>query len=63
MACPSCGCKVHYQFDGWGDDCATADDRMERCAACGHVFDIEDSADEDDEDAATPAQGSERGEG
>jgi hypothetical protein len=49
MACPKCGCKVHYTYDE-GTDCGEAsDERLERCAACRHVFDIEDSADEDDE--------------
>jgi predicted RNase H-like HicB family nuclease len=47
MACPSCGCKVHYQFNS-EDDFAGDDERLERCAACGAVFDIEDSADEDE---------------
>jgi ABC-type enterochelin transport system substrate-binding protein len=44
MACPKCGCKVHYQYNeaDFGQD----DERMERCAACGEIFDIEDSADE-----------------
>lgn len=54
MACPKCGCKETYQFDGCDDDgCALgSDDRIERCAACGHVFDIEDHTYEDDmEDA------------
>lgn len=47
MACPKCGCKVHYQYNeaDFGPD----DERMERCAACGEIFDIEDSADEEDE--------------
>lgn len=49
MACPKCACKVTYTFDGFGDDCEQVDDRLERCAACGTIFDIEDSADEDDE--------------
>lgn len=49
MACPECGCKVHYPYDDGDDLCA--DDNLERCAACGAVFDIEDSAEElDDED-------------
>jgi hypothetical protein len=48
MACPNCGCKVHYQFnteEGFGGD----DERLERCAACGAVFDIEDAADDEDD--------------
>jgi DNA-directed RNA polymerase subunit RPC12/RpoP len=51
MACPNCGGKVTYQYDD-GDDCAVGvhlDDRLERCAACGAVFDIDDHADEDDD--------------
>lgn len=44
MACPACGCKETYQYDGWG-----ADDRIERCAACGAIFDIEDSAEEEED--------------
>lgn len=49
MACPKCGCKVTYQYDD-GDDCGASDERLERCAACGEVFDIEDGADEDEGD-------------
>jgi hypothetical protein len=48
MACPDCGCKVHYQFnseEGFAGD----DERLERCAACGAVFDIEDAADDEDD--------------
>lgn len=47
MACPKCGCKVAYQFD---DEDFGEDDRMQRCAACGEVFDLDDHAPEDDED-------------
>ena len=53
MACPKCGCKVHYQYDGgagWDnhhrDDC---DEALQRCAACGHVFELEDAAEDDDD--------------
>lgn len=49
MACPKCGCKTTYQYDD-GDDCGMADDRLERCAACGAVFDVEDHAEEEDDD-------------
>lgn len=52
MACPACGCKVHYQFnseEGFAGD----DERLERCAACGAVFDIEDAADDEDDEPAT----------
>ena len=52
MACPKCGCKVSYQYDP-GDDLEQTDERLERCAACRHVFDIDDSADEDDDEPAT----------
>lgn len=45
MACPKCGCKTVYQFD---DEDDPQDDRMQRCAACGEVFDIDDHAEEDD---------------
>lgn len=48
MACPSCGCKETYQFNSEGDF-AGDDERLERCAACGAVFDIEDSSDEEEE--------------
>lgn len=47
MACPRCGCKVHYQCD----DEDAPDDQWQRCASCGVGFHIEDSADEEgDED-------------
>jgi hypothetical protein len=56
MACPKCGCKVSYQYDnGW--DGEQTDERLERCASCRHVFDIEDHADEDDEDATCGVNG------
>jgi hypothetical protein len=48
MACPKCGCKETYQYDD-GDDCGMADDSLERCAACGHVFYVDDHLPEDDE--------------
>ena len=48
MACPECGCKVTYQYDDGWDEMSSSDD-LERCAACGHIFDIEDSAPEDDD--------------
>lgn len=51
MACPYCGCKVHYQYTE-GDAYASADDEgHERCAACGEDFYLDDAADEDEEDA------------
>ena len=46
MACPKCGCFVTYQHD---DDDAI-DARLERCAACGEIFDIEDSTPDDDDE-------------
>lgn len=49
MACPKCGCKVCYEFNGVDEYDDPRDDRLERCAACGEVFDIEDHAPEDDE--------------
>ncbi len=48
MACPKCGCKTTYQYNR-GDDLEQDDDRLERCAACGEVFDIDDHADEDED--------------
>jgi uncharacterized Zn finger protein len=48
MACPACGCKVSYQYDE--EEFGSGDERLERCAACGEVFDIEDSADEDNDE-------------
>lgn len=56
MACPKCGCKCTYQWNGAGDDLEQTDDRLERCAACGAVFDIEDSADEDDDEQSGQPQ-------
>lgn len=49
MACPNCGCKVCYQYDG-GHDCGLDDERLERCSACGHIFDIEDHTPEDEDE-------------
>lgn len=48
MACPSCGCKTVYGFD---DEDEPGDDRLQRCAACGEVFNLDDHADEDDDEA------------
>lgn len=47
MACPACGCKECYQFD---DEDEPTDDRLERCSACGLVFDIDDHTPEDDDE-------------
>jgi hypothetical protein len=52
MSCPSCGCKVCYQYDGGVEDHEPWPEDLERCAACGHVFDIEDQVDEEDEEHA-----------
>jgi hypothetical protein len=50
MACPKCGCQVHYQFDN-GDVIGTdpLNEELERCAACGYVFALMDEADDDEE--------------
>lgn len=48
MACPGCGCKETYSYseiDSFDDD-----ETIERCAACGMIFDVEDHAPEDDDD-------------
>lgn len=49
MACPLCGCRETYEYDdpeeadyGHGD--------LQRCAACGSVFSIDDELTEDDDD-------------
>lgn len=50
MACPACGCKETYQYDGGVEDHEPGPaENLERCAACGTIFDIDDHADEDDE--------------
>lgn len=46
MACPKCGCKTVYEYD----DEDPQDDRLQRCAACGEVFDLDDHAEEDDDE-------------
>ena len=53
MACPRCGCKVCYQFDDEDDG---EDDRLQRCSACGQIFDLDDHADEDDDECCPPHQ-------
>jgi hypothetical protein len=52
MACPKCGCKVTYEYAGALEDALAADldDRLERCAACGEIFDVDDHVDEDDDE-------------
>lgn len=54
MACPKCGCKLHYQYDGGAGWCDYLDDDgcppdLQRCAACGTVFDSENSTEEEDD--------------
>lgn len=61
MACPKCGCKVTYTYDV--EDFGSCDDRLERCAACGEVFDIEDHADEDDDMEEITLEGGNRSRG
>lgn len=53
MACPKCGCKVCYQYDDEDGE----DDRLQRCAACGEVFDLDDHAEEDDDEPALAGEG------
>jgi uncharacterized protein YbaR (Trm112 family) len=48
MACPECGCKCTYPYDDSQDDAMQASDGLERCAACGHVFELDDELPEDD---------------
>lgn len=47
MACPKCGCKTVYQFDNEEDP---QDDQLQRCAACGEVFDLDGYVEEEDDD-------------
>lgn len=49
MVCPKCGCKVTYQYDA-EEPPEQGDDNLERCAACGNIFDIEESEPEDDDE-------------
>ena len=43
--------EVRMQDDvpQYDDEDDPQDDRLERCAACGEVFDVEDHAEEDDD--------------
>lgn len=50
MACPGCGCKVTYQYNGLDDDFNQEDEIYERCAGCGLVFDFELEGIDDDDD-------------
>lgn len=56
MACPKCGCKVTYQYDDSDEDLCMPDDRLERCSACGEIFDIDDHTPEDDDYEPPPIQ-------
>ena len=44
MACPKCKCKVTYYHSG--PQCS--DYQKDRCSACGHVFYLMDSEEDDD---------------
>lgn len=51
MACPNCGCKTTYPYGSDdGSDYEVDDMERDRCAACSHVFYIEDHLPEDDDD-------------
>ncbi len=51
MACPKCGCKVTYQYDdGWDLLQEPVAENLERCAACGEIFDIDDHTPEEEDD-------------
>lgn len=49
MACPNCGCKETYYYDDEYYGEYYEDSGLERCAACGYIFDVEDAL-PDDED-------------
>lgn len=51
MACPQCRCKTCYQYND--ADFGPDDEDLERCAACGHVFFIEDHLPEDNDQPET----------
>jgi DNA-directed RNA polymerase subunit RPC12/RpoP len=50
MACPECGCKVTYQYNDFEAEFELGSEAgyLNRCAACGAVFDLEDETEEDD---------------
>lgn len=52
MACPSCGCKLTYQYcHDNGMDVGIDDYERDRCSACNAVFYVDDHLPEaDDED-------------
>ena len=49
MACPKCNCKVTYPLNA-PDYVPPEEDFWERCANCGHIFDGELEAVDDDDD-------------
>lgn len=48
MACPKCRCKVTYTY--CEDDILGLPGDQERCSYCGHIFYVDDSAEDDNED-------------
>lgn len=51
MACPRCGCKTTYPYGhDDGSDYEIDDGDRDRCAACGHVFYLDDELPEDDDE-------------
>lgn len=49
MACPKCECKTTYPYVK-DDEWMSFEAEKERCAACGHIFFVEDHLEEYDED-------------
>ena len=47
MACPNCLCIEVYVYD---DEDEPSDDRLQRCTACGLIFDLDDHIEENNED-------------
>lgn len=45
MACPNCGCKETYEFNDLDD---VEGFGIQRCAACGSTFYLDDEIPEDD---------------
>lgn len=55
MACPKCGCKEVYGYNDDDEDICSADfENLNRCAACGEIFHLEDELDEDDDSEVEP---------
>lgn len=50
MACPACGCKTTYSYEDW-DAAGPLNENMQRCVACGAIFDVEDELPEDEDEA------------